>query len=42
AEASYGALHVLFNNAGISHIDDADAVETEEGVWDLTMAINLK
>ena len=42
AEAEFGALHVLFNNAGISHADDADAVDTEEAVWDLTMAVNLK
>lgn len=42
AEAEYGALHVLFNNAGISHARDDDAVNTEEDVWDLTMAINLK
>ena len=42
AESAYGALHVLFNNAGISHIDDDDAVATDEAVWDLTMAINLK
>ena len=42
AESAYGALHVLFNNAGISHIDDDDAIATDEAVWDLTMAINLK
>jgi NAD(P)-dependent dehydrogenase (short-subunit alcohol dehydrogenase family) len=42
AESAFGALHVLFNNAGISHIDDDDAIHTEEAVWDLTMAINLK
>ena len=42
AEESYGRLDVLFNNAGISHIDDNDAINTEEDVWDLTMAVNLK
>jgi NAD(P)-dependent dehydrogenase (short-subunit alcohol dehydrogenase family) len=42
AEASYGKLNVLFNNAGISHARDDDAINTEEEVWDLTMAINLK
>ena len=42
AESAYGALHVLFNNAGISHIDDDDSIATDEAVWDLTMAINLK
>jgi len=42
AEKTFGKLNVLFNNAGISHIADDDAVATEEDVWDLTMAINLK
>ena len=42
AESAYGRLDVLFNNAGISHIDDGDAVDTEEDVWDLTMQVNLK
>jgi NAD(P)-dependent dehydrogenase (short-subunit alcohol dehydrogenase family) len=41
-EETYGRLDVLFNNAGISHIDDSDAVDTDEDVWDLTMEINLK
>ncbi len=42
AEESFGKLNVLFNNAGISHARDDDAINTEEEVWDLTMAINLK
>jgi NAD(P)-dependent dehydrogenase (short-subunit alcohol dehydrogenase family) len=42
AEARFGKLHVLFNNAGIMHSQDDDAVATEEAIWDLTMAINLK
>ena len=42
AEEIGGRLDVVFNNAGISHIDDDDAVATEEAVWDLTMEINLK
>jgi NAD(P)-dependent dehydrogenase (short-subunit alcohol dehydrogenase family) len=42
AEKTYGALHVLFNNAGIMHSQDDDAVNTSEEVWELTMAINLK
>ena len=41
-EETYGALHVLFNNAGIMHSQDDDAISTSEEVWDLTMAINLK
>lgn len=42
AEATYGKLDVLFNNAGISHADDSDAVATSEEVWDLTFSINVK
>ena len=42
AEDTYGKLNILFNNAGISHANDDDAITTEEDVWDLTMAINLK
>jgi NAD(P)-dependent dehydrogenase (short-subunit alcohol dehydrogenase family) len=42
AESEFGALHILFNNAGIMDHDDADAVSTSEEVWDHTMAINLK
>ncbi|MBL8131758.1 MAG: glucose 1-dehydrogenase [Anaerolineae bacterium] len=42
AESAYGALHILFNNAGISHADDDDAINTTEDVWDLTMQINVK
>lgn len=42
AEERFGKLHVLFNNAGIMRHDDDDAVNTEESVWDLTMAVNLK
>lgn len=42
AEETFGQLNVLFNNAGISHIDDDDAVATDEAVWDLTMNVNLK
>jgi len=38
----FGALHVAFNNAGIMHSEDGDAVDTEERVWDLTMGINAK
>lgn len=42
AEATYGKLNVLFNNAGIMHSADDDAIGTEEDIWDLTMSINLK
>jgi len=42
AEKTYGALHVLFNNAGIMDSRDDTAETTDEAVWDLTMAVNLK
>ncbi len=42
AETTYGRLSVLFNNAGISHADDDDAMSTTEAVWDLTFAVNVK
>ncbi|HEY6629084.1 MAG TPA: glucose 1-dehydrogenase, partial [Acidimicrobiia bacterium] len=42
AEDRYGHLDVMFNNAGIMHSADDDAVSTEEKIWDLTMDINAK
>jgi NAD(P)-dependent dehydrogenase (short-subunit alcohol dehydrogenase family) len=42
AETAYGRLDIMFNNAGIMHSADDDAVSTEEDVWDLTMDINAK
>ena len=42
AEETFGQLDVLFNNAGISHAADDDAVSTTEDVWDLTFDINVK
>lgn len=42
AEKTYGKLNILFNNAGISHADDDNAVSTSEEVWDLTFQINVK
>ncbi len=42
AEKTFGRLTVLFNNAGIMHSQDDDAVSTDESVWDLTMNVNVK
>jgi NAD(P)-dependent dehydrogenase (short-subunit alcohol dehydrogenase family) len=42
AERSFGALHVLFNNAGIFPARDGSPVDTDEDVWDQVMAVNLK
>jgi NAD(P)-dependent dehydrogenase (short-subunit alcohol dehydrogenase family) len=41
-EKEFGALHVLFNNAGIMHSQDDNAERTDESVWDMTMAVNVK
>ena len=42
AEKQFGALNVLFNNAGIMHMDDDNAETTTDKVWDLTFNINVK
>jgi len=42
AEKKFGKLHVLFNNAGISHADDDGATNTTQEVFDQTMAINVR
>jgi NAD(P)-dependent dehydrogenase (short-subunit alcohol dehydrogenase family) len=42
AERAYGKLNVLFNNAGIMHGRDDDAVSTDEAIWDQTMNVNAK
>lgn len=39
----FGALHVLYNNAGVLWRDrDVSVLETSEEVWDRVFAINLK
>ncbi len=42
AEKAFGHLDIIFNNAGIMHSEDGDAISTEESIWDLTMSINVK
>lgn len=42
AEEAFGRVDVVFNNAGIMHSDDGDAVGTDEAIWDLTMDVNAK
>jgi len=42
AEHTYGALHVLFNNAGIFPDEDGLPVDTPEAVWDRVIDVNLK
>jgi NAD(P)-dependent dehydrogenase (short-subunit alcohol dehydrogenase family) len=41
-EKAFGSLTVLFNNAGILHSQDDDAISTDEAVWDVTMTVNAK
>jgi len=38
----WGGVDVVFNNAGIMHGQDDDAVGTPEKIWDLTQNINVK
>jgi NAD(P)-dependent dehydrogenase (short-subunit alcohol dehydrogenase family) len=38
----FGALHVLYNNAGIFPDDDRSVIDTEESVWQRTLDVNLK
>ncbi|KAK5076610.1 hypothetical protein LTR64_005910 [Lithohypha guttulata] len=38
----HGGIDVMFNNAGIMHAEDDDAINTAEKIWDLTQAINVK
>lgn len=42
AEREFGKLNIMFNNAGVMLSDDDDAINTEESVWDTTMAVNVK
>ena len=38
----FGRLDVLYNNAGIMMAEDHSVVDTDEWVWDRTLAVNLK
>jgi len=42
AVEKFGKLNIMFNNAGIMHPEDDNAITTEERIWDLTMSINVK
>jgi NAD(P)-dependent dehydrogenase (short-subunit alcohol dehydrogenase family) len=39
---AWGGVDVMFNNAGIMHPKDGDSEECPDGIWDLTMNINVK
>jgi NAD(P)-dependent dehydrogenase (short-subunit alcohol dehydrogenase family) len=38
----FGALHVLYNNAGVMLADDGSVDTTDASVWDRTLDINVK
>jgi NAD(P)-dependent dehydrogenase (short-subunit alcohol dehydrogenase family) len=42
ATDTYGALHVLYNNAGVFPADDGGVLDTPEPTWERVMEINLK
>jgi NAD(P)-dependent dehydrogenase (short-subunit alcohol dehydrogenase family) len=42
ATDTYGALHVLYNNAGIFPADDGGVLDTPEATWEKVMDVNLK
>merc|ERR1711939_788529 len=42
SQDAHGGIDIMFNNAGIMHAQDDDAINTPESIWDLTQAINVK
>lgn len=42
SQDQYGGIDIIFNNAGIMHAQDDDAINTTDKIWDLTQAINVK
>ncbi|CDS09091.1 Putative Glucose 1-dehydrogenase [Lichtheimia ramosa] len=42
AVKTFGKLNIMFNNAGIMHPEDDNALTTQERIWDMTMDINVK
>jgi NAD(P)-dependent dehydrogenase (short-subunit alcohol dehydrogenase family) len=40
--AEFGAIDVLFNNAGVSPTDDASVLDTTEAAWQRVQDVNLK
>jgi len=39
---TFGALHVLYNNAGVFPADDGGVLDTPEPTWERVMDVNLK
>ncbi|KAK4939305.1 hypothetical protein LTR10_020394 [Elasticomyces elasticus] len=42
SQDQHGGIDIMFNNAGIMHAKDDDAINTPESIWDLTQNINVK
>ena len=42
AVARFGRLDILYNNAGVMLPEDGSVDTTDEGIWDLTLAVNVK
>src|SRR5262245_28134503 len=42
AVESYGALHIMYNNAAVLHRKDAVVTNLDEEIWQLVIDINLK
>jgi NAD(P)-dependent dehydrogenase (short-subunit alcohol dehydrogenase family) len=41
AVSTYGGLHVLYNNAGVSPGDDDGVVNTSDDIWEVTLDVNV-
>jgi NAD(P)-dependent dehydrogenase (short-subunit alcohol dehydrogenase family) len=39
---TYGALHIMYNNAAVLHRKDALVTNLDEDIWDLVLNVNLK
>jgi NAD(P)-dependent dehydrogenase (short-subunit alcohol dehydrogenase family) len=39
---TYGALHIMYNNAAVLHRKDALVTNLDEDIWDLVIDVNLK
>lgn len=42
SQDQFGGIDIMFNNAGIMHANDDDAINTSDKIWDLTQNINVK